>query len=114
MSDDSLDSWWIQLAAFTDAEILKEAYYLDIWAKVKPELPWDKLTKAEALAPFQAFWEELPDSMSIHRAPFSKICDLAEEYCMMDAEALKRTAEIALMGYEPDPDFPGTYRRKKA
>ena len=114
MSDPALDSWWLQACINADEAIVKEAYYLDIWAKVRPNKPWDQLTKRTALAAFQKFWEELPDDPRIHRPPFNQICMIAEEYCTDEPEALDRTIQIALAGYEPDPDFPGTYRRKKA
>lgn len=115
-TSDDLSDWWLQAAIDADKAIHAEGYYLDIWAKVRPTLPWSELTKKEALKPFQRFWEELPDSPAIHRHPFNSICNLAEEFVEMDTtgEELARTAAIALAGYEPDPDFPGTYRRKKA
>jgi len=64
------------------AEIEKAGYYLPLWETVKhKQRPEECKCSAELLKPFQLFWEALPDSKSIRRMPFWRICDLAELYC---------------------------------
>lgn len=70
-----------------------EGYYPEIWAQVKHDRPIINCTVAEALAPFQDFWEALPDSPAIRFGPFFTICDLASEFCSLDDEALQRTVD---------------------
>lgn len=33
---------------------------------------------------FEQIWSWLPDSPSIHRHPFGRLCDLCSEYCVFD------------------------------
>ncbi len=59
-----------------------ENYFVLRWEQVKHKKPLEEYTSLkEVLEPFQLFWEALPDSPAIHRAPFTAICALAEEYC---------------------------------
>lgn len=74
-------------------KIVEHDYYVNLWARVKHTKPIDECSVGEALKPFQDFWELLPDSIAIHRPPFSLICELAGEYCQMDPEALARTVD---------------------
>lgn len=95
-SKDAMDSMWKERARQVADHILAEGYYIPLWNAVKHTKPISSCTKAEALRPFQDFWEALPDSPAIRRGPFFDICDLAEEYCFGtdgDEEAAARTID---------------------
>lgn len=61
--------------------IFREDYYVMNWNVVKHTKPLTGLTLEEILKPFQDFWNQLPDSKAVRRAPFFDVCDLAEAYC---------------------------------
>lgn len=95
-SKDAMDSMWKERAAQVARHIVEEGYYIGRWDRVKHKKPIAECTKAEALRPFQDFWEALPDSPAIRQGPFFDICDLAEEYCFGtdgDEEAASRTID---------------------
>lgn len=49
-------------------------YYRDIWEIVRHDhSDYEKMSIEDLLAPFQGFWEALPDSKGIRRTPFHSI-----------------------------------------
>lgn len=77
----SLHDWVLQ-ARHCIHEIHTHAYFVDRWRAVEHTKPLEDCTKDELLAPFQRFWELLPDRAAIRVHPFFLVCDLAEEYCV--------------------------------
>jgi hypothetical protein len=60
--------------------VIVEDYYVHVLAKLCKHLPHPELiTDPDKICTFwNDFWEQLPDSPSIRRGPFFKVCDLAE------------------------------------
>jgi hypothetical protein len=75
---------WKEKVEETIQAIKDHDYYQEIWERVKHKKPLEECSKAELLEPFQDFWEELPDNLSIRREPFFQVCELAEEFCFGD------------------------------
>lgn len=61
--------------------IWRAEYYLPQWDAVRHTTALSGMVLEEMLKPFQDFWDALPDSKSVRRAPFFDVCDLAEAYC---------------------------------
>lgn len=57
--------------------IYKEGYYIDLFESVLP-VDYKSLSDREIVDVCNEFWCALPDSMSIHREPFTLLCDISE------------------------------------
>lgn len=55
-------------------DVYREDYYINLLPKTEPE------TIEEMMKFWHDFWWNLPDSGSIRREPFFKVCDIAEVY----------------------------------
>lgn len=76
---------WRAKAEACVRRIADEDYYPAHWAAAQHTRPLAEIqTMDELLAPFQKFWELLPDSRDIRRGPFFDVCELAEEWCFGD------------------------------
>ena len=63
------------------AEIVQRDYYVATFAQVAMRMQITDIAstpRAELIRFWNAFWEALPDSGSIRRPPFFRVCDLAE------------------------------------
>lgn len=65
--------------------IFKSKYYLDLWctALIKSNMSVETInqhehTARELVLLCNDFWESLPDTPAIRRAPFFELCDIAE------------------------------------
>lgn len=59
------------------AQVYAYDYYTDIFHYIKEEYAIKKLNFC-SVSFWHDFWSALPDKPAIHRAPFYRICDIAE------------------------------------
>lgn len=61
-----------------EQSIYSNNYYVDLWEQAKNERDITQTCDEELCSMLNTFWINLPDSLSIHRAPFNELCDLCE------------------------------------
>lgn len=93
----TLDDWRAQVEHVI-REIHHHGYFVDRWTKVEHKKPLQQCSKSELLAPFQHFWELLPDHAGIRTHPFFLVCDLAEEYCFGKPEVDENPPDFDIGG----------------
>lgn len=72
------------------AEIVQQDYYVATFTQVASSMQITNIAstpRAELIQFWNAFWEALPDSSSIRRPPFFRVCDLAELIFEDDGDA---------------------------
>ena len=61
-----------------DAKIHEKEFYVSRWEHVKNGRDITQTGDEELCSMLNAFWDILPDSLSIQREPFNELCDLCE------------------------------------
>ena len=61
-----------------ERSIYSNDYYVSRWEQVKNGRDITGLSDEDLCTMLNDFWYILPDSLSIHRAPFNALCDLCE------------------------------------
>ena len=61
-----------------ERSIYSNDYYVKLWEQVKNGRDITGLSDEDLCTMLNDFWYILPDSLSIHRAPFNALCDLCE------------------------------------
>ena len=69
-----------------ERSIYSNDYYVKLWEQVKNGRDITGLSDEELCMMLNDFWYILPDSLSIHRAPFNALCDLCERIDDLDVD----------------------------
>lgn len=69
-----------------ERSIYSNGYYVNLWEQVKNGRDITGLSDEELCTMLNSFWIILPDSWSIHRAPFHVLCDLCEGIDDLDVD----------------------------
>ena len=69
-----------------ERSIYSNDYYVNLWEQVKNGRDIKGLSDEELCTMLNSFWYILPDSLSIHRAPFNALCDLCEGIDDLDVD----------------------------
>ena len=59
-----------------ERSIYSNNYYVDLWEQAKNERDITQTCDEELCSMLNTFWINLPDSWTIHRAPFNDLCEL--------------------------------------